>query len=314
MWKTDDKLLEIIHTGPSIPDRLKAKGYNHIGDIDVVGKIIYAPLEQPRYSKGRQVTARFDRDSLRYIDAVTVPQHENSFVTVDPTTMTAYSMDHFDGDELTRYDVAHDWKPLPPLKMSRVLHHTQGADVYGDAIWISTDDAQQGIYRVDRQTGAVTLVARMRHPGGEGEGIDAWPGPWASCTCSASTRSSCRCGSSTSAREAARRRSGGPVGARPSHRPWRAGGRSRMKTARALVLEAPRSLAVRDFPFPEIGDDDALLRVEACGLCGTDHEEYTGQLFPGYAFVPGHESVGVVEAVGADAARRWNVRPASASP
>ena len=87
--------------------------------------------------------------------------------------MTAYSMDHFDGDELTRYDVAHDWKPLPPLKMSRVLHHTQGADVYGDAIWISTDDAQQGIYRVDRQTGAVTLVARMRHPGGEGEGIDA---------------------------------------------------------------------------------------------------------------------------------------------
>ncbi len=81
-----------------------------------------------------------------------------------------------------------------------------------------------------------------------------------------------------------------------------------MKTARALVLEAPRSLAVRDFPFPEIGDDDALLRVEACGLCGTDHEEYTGQLFPGYAFVPGHESVGVVEAVGADAARRWNVR------
>ncbi len=173
LWKTDDKLLEIIHTGPSIPDRLKTKGYNHIGDIDVVGKIIYAPLEQPRYSKGRQVTARFDRDSLRYIDAVTVPQHENSFVTVDPATMTAYSMDHFDGDELTRYDVAHDWKPLPPLKMSRVLHHTQGADVYGDAIWISTDDAQQGIYRVDRQTGAVTLVARMRHPGGEGEGIDA---------------------------------------------------------------------------------------------------------------------------------------------
>ncbi len=50
------------------------------------------------------------------------------------------------------------------------------------------------------------------------------------------------------------------------------------------------------------------LRVEACGLCGTDHEEYTGQLFPGYAFVPGHESIGVVEAVGDAAARRWNVR------
>ena len=72
--------------------------------------------------------------------------------------------------------------------------------------------------------------------------------------------------------------------------------------ARALVLEAPRRLTTRSFPRPEIGDDDALLRVEACGLCGTDHEEYTGELFPGYAFVPGHESVGILEQVGPTAA------------
>jgi alcohol dehydrogenase len=84
--------------------------------------------------------------------------------------------------------------------------------------------------------------------------------------------------------------------------------RSRARTARALVLEAPRTLVPRSLPVPEIGDDDALLRVEACGLCGTDHEQYTGQLFPGYAFVPGHESVGIVEQVGAEASRRWGVR------
>ena len=77
---------------------------------------------------------------------------------------------------------------------------------------------------------------------------------------------------------------------------------------RAAVLEAPRSLAIREFAVPSIGDDDALLQVEACGLCGTDHEEYTGQLFPGYAFVPGHESVGVIDRIGDAAARRWNVR------
>ena len=80
-----------------------------------------------------------------------------------------------------------------------------------------------------------------------------------------------------------------------------------MKTARALVLEAPRWLALVTFPSPEIGDDDGLLRVEACGLCGTDHEQYSGVLFPGYAFVPGHESVGVLEAVGPAAAERWGV-------
>jgi alcohol dehydrogenase len=79
-------------------------------------------------------------------------------------------------------------------------------------------------------------------------------------------------------------------------------------SARALVLEEPRKLVPRDVPVPEIGDDDGILRVEACGLCGTDHEEFTGDLFPGYAFVPGHESVGIVEQVGSRAAARWGVR------
>ena len=77
----------------------------------------------------------------------------------------------------------------------------------------------------------------------------------------------------------------------------------------AAVLEAPRTLVIREFARPQTGSGDALLRVEACGLCGTDHEEFTGQLFPGYAFVPGHESVGIIEEIGADAQRRWGVAP-----
>jgi len=78
--------------------------------------------------------------------------------------------------------------------------------------------------------------------------------------------------------------------------------------ARAAVLVAPRQLVTRALPLPQIGDDDGLLRIEACGLCGTDHEEFTGELFPGFPFVPGHESVGVIERVGPGAAARWGVR------
>ena len=48
--------------------------------------------------------------------------------------------------------------------------------------------------------------------------------------------------------------------------------------AQALVLEAPRRLVVRELPLPNLGDDDALVRVAACGLCGTDHEQFTGEL------------------------------------
>jgi alcohol dehydrogenase len=77
--------------------------------------------------------------------------------------------------------------------------------------------------------------------------------------------------------------------------------------ARALVLEEPRKLVGRELEVPAIGEDDGLLRIEACGLCGTDHEQYTGALPAGFAFVPGHEAVGVVEEVGERAAERWGV-------
>ena len=78
-------------------------------------------------------------------------------------------------------------------------------------------------------------------------------------------------------------------------------------TADALVLTAPHHLEPRTAPLPEIGADDGLLRIEACGLCGTDHEQYTGAIPFNAPFVPGHEAVGVIEAIGPAAAARWGV-------
>src|SRR5487761_640921 len=79
-------------------------------------------------------------------------------------------------------------------------------------------------------------------------------------------------------------------------------------TARALVLEAPEKLLGAELPVPSIGDDDAVLLVEACGLCGTDHEQFTGALPTPGRFVPGHEVVGVIGDIGHGAARRWHLR------
>jgi alcohol dehydrogenase len=77
--------------------------------------------------------------------------------------------------------------------------------------------------------------------------------------------------------------------------------------AAAMVLDGPRRLEPRSFPIPEVSNDDALLRVDACGLCGTDHEQYTGHLPATFSFVPGHETVGTIERIGRDAAGRWGV-------
>ncbi len=46
----------------------------------------------------------------------------------------------------------------------------------------------------------------------------------------------------------------------------------------AMVQTGPRALEPRDLPVPEIGDDGALLRIEACGICGSDYEQYEGML------------------------------------
>jgi len=173
LWRTNDALRVVTSAGPVIPPAWKARGFDHVGDIDVIGQYIYAPLEQPDYAKGFQATARFDRDTLRFVDAVILPQHENSFVTVDPTTMTAYTMDHFDGDALVRYDVAHNWKRLAPLRLATTLHHTQGADILNGVIWISTSDPQNDLYAVDQRTGTVRANGSIGHVGGEGEGLDA---------------------------------------------------------------------------------------------------------------------------------------------
>ena len=69
---------------------------------------------------------------------------------------------------------------------------------------------------------------------------------------------------------------------------------------RALLLSEYRSLSVVDMPVPEPDDDDVLVRVRACGICGSDVHGYdgsTGRRIP--PLVMGHEAAGVVERVGA---------------
>lgn len=80
------------------------------------------------------------------------------------------------------------------------------------------------------------------------------------------------------------------------------------RTARAIVQHGVRDLWPGRFPLPAIGADDALLRVEACGICGSDYEQYEGALRVPYPVIPGHEPVGVIEEIGAEAAQRWGVR------
>lgn len=79
---------------------------------------------------------------------------------------------------------------------------------------------------------------------------------------------------------------------------------------RAAVLVAPHEMEIREFPRPDIGPDEGLLRVERSGICGSDVEQYRGHLgTTRLPMIPGHEPVGVIDEVGERAAQRWGVAP-----
>jgi threonine dehydrogenase-like Zn-dependent dehydrogenase len=79
------------------------------------------------------------------------------------------------------------------------------------------------------------------------------------------------------------------------------------RTALAMVQTGVRRLEPRELPLPEIDADSALLRVEACGICGSDYEQFEGVLRTPLPVIPGHEPLGRIEVIGDRAARRWGV-------
>ena len=80
-----------------------------------------------------------------------------------------------------------------------------------------------------------------------------------------------------------------------------------VQKAQAMVLTAPRKLEPIELSIPDIDAQSALLKIEACGICGTDCEQFaTGMRLP-MPHIPGHEPLGIIEKIGDDAAKRWGV-------
>ncbi len=73
---------------------------------------------------------------------------------------------------------------------------------------------------------------------------------------------------------------------------------------RAVTFQAPGEVAVQDVPEPELqGPDDAIVQIDASGICGSDLHIYHGRVPVEPGFTIGHEFVGTVLAAGPELER-----------
>lgn len=78
-----------------------------------------------------------------------------------------------------------------------------------------------------------------------------------------------------------------------------------MKTA---VFTGPKQVELRECPIPAVGEEDVLVKIEACAICTWEQRVYNGIKKVEFPFIGGHEMVGRIAELGAGVDRRqWAV-------
>ena len=70
------------------------------------------------------------------------------------------------------------------------------------------------------------------------------------------------------------------------------------RTAHVAMLTSLEHFEIKEFPIPEVGDDDILVKVEGCGICGTDAHEFKRDPFGLIPVALGHEGTGEIVKLG----------------
>lgn len=84
------------------------------------------------------------------------------------------------------------------------------------------------------------------------------------------------------------------------------------KKAKIAVLIGEKEIVINELPIPEINSDEILVKVEACGICGTDVHEYKGDPFNYIPIHLGHEGTGEILKIGKNVTKDYYGTPLKA--
>lgn len=79
--------------------------------------------------------------------------------------------------------------------------------------------------------------------------------------------------------------------------------------ARVAALTGIEKIEVFELPVPQINDDEVLIKVEGCGICGTDVHEYRRDPFKFIPIQLGHEGSGEIVAIGKNVTMDYTGKP-----
>lgn len=78
-----------------------------------------------------------------------------------------------------------------------------------------------------------------------------------------------------------------------------------------MVLESPGRMVLKEFPLPEIGLEEGLLKVEMVGVCSSDVGMYRGKPTRAprpYPIIMGHEIFGTIAEIGEEASKKHGLQ------
>jgi hypothetical protein len=152
-----------------IPSSLSALGYNHIGDIDTANGIIYASLDSSSSGYNTPAVALYNASDLSYTGTyytITAPHGTHdiaSWFAVDASQGLAYGMAYGNATEMAVYNLS-DWSFSHYISLDKPLDQVQGGKIYGDWMYMASDDASRSVYRTNLLDGTVETLFTLKQP------------------------------------------------------------------------------------------------------------------------------------------------------
>ena len=194
LQRTDRRYRPLLTRALAIPpdiqaehyNPLKKNGFSHIGDIDIAGGKLYAPIEDED-NRTKPFIAVFDPKTLRYsgekhLLPVEKLPHGVPWIAVDAPRGAFYTMD-WNSQDLLVFDLkTYEFKKAVPLKDAdvpgRPIGRVQGGKVRGGLLYVSSDSDEdvagpvgakrklkrKRLYEIDPLRGSARGIARLDEP------------------------------------------------------------------------------------------------------------------------------------------------------